>query len=413
MPSAVLYPSRVYRVAWLGLLGLVHCSSAPGIEVPPPSDDSRNPLDVPIAGAAREELVQFEKGRISFGVSFVEAEGLGPLFIRSSCGGCHGGPTEDAGLVQKMAVVQPDGPPADDQSKLPYGSTARPEITAGATTPILPPSDPDVRTTMRVGFALFGRGYVEAVDGSELERLAFEQSNRGDAIGGRVNDVVYASEPNPNVTFGAHARGDELVGRFGWKARIATLDDFTADALQGDMGITNPLRPHELPNPDGLLDDHKLGIDVGVDFVNDVANYLRLIAIPPRRGLTEEGRRLFDSVTCGVCHVPSLRTRADYPISALRSIAAPIYSDLLLHDMGRPLADGLSDGDANWREWRTPPLIGLRFKRNYLHDGRASSIEEAIELHAGSGSEAGGAVRRFRQLSDSDRAVLLAFVSAL
>src|SRR6185503_7932832 len=174
-------------------------------------------------------------------------------------------------------------------------------------------------------------------------------------------------------------------------------DDFTGDALQGDMGVTSPLRPNELPNPDGLSDDAKPGVDVDADFLNDVANYLRLIAIPARRGLTEQGRQLFERAQCAVCHVPSLRTRADYPIAQMRSIDAPIYSDLLLHDMGLDLADGIADGDSNWREWKTPPLIGLRFSRTYLHDGRATSIEEAIQMHASSGSEAGGSIRLFNE----------------
>jgi CxxC motif-containing protein (DUF1111 family) len=89
-----------------------------------------------------------------------------------------------------------------------------------------------------------------------------------------------------------------------------------------------------------------------------------------------------------------MRTRADYPIEQLRAIDAPIYSDLLLHDMGRELADGIADGDANWREWKTPPLIGLRFMRTFLHDGRAGSLEEP-SASRGSGSEA-GACRHFK-----------------
>jgi CxxC motif-containing protein (DUF1111 family) len=114
-----------------------------------------------------------------------------------------------------------------------------------------------------------------------------------------------------------------------------------------------------------------------------------------------------------VCHVPSLRTRADYPIAQLRAIDAPIYSDLLLHDMGLQLADGIADGDASWREWKTPPLIGLRFSRTYLHDGRADSIEEAIQLHTGSGSEAAASIRSFNALSDAEQRALITFVSAL
>jgi CxxC motif-containing protein (DUF1111 family) len=396
----------------LGLLFLTHCSSAPN-DVAPPAEDGTDPFDMPLPNATKEQVGQFLKGDAFFDVPFREPDGLGPLYIRVACSSCHTEASKGPGLVQKMVVVDTDGIPSSDQSKLPFGHTVRPLIAAGATIGILPPVDPAVQTTTRVGPSVLGRGYLEAVADSEIERVAEEQANRTDAIGGRINRVVYASEPNPDTQFGLHTKGEVLIGRFGLKARIATLDDFTGDALQGDMGITNPLRPEELPNPDKLTDDGKPGVDVDADFLNHVANYLRLIAIPARRGLSERGRVLFEEAQCSVCHVPSMRTRADYPIAQLRSIDAPIYTDLLLHDMGRELADGMADGDANWREWKTPPLIGLRFMRTYLHDGSAGSIEEAIELHGGSGSEAKGSLRLFQQFSDADRRELIEFVSAL
>src|SRR5262249_52943988 len=159
---------------------------------------------------------------------------------------------------------------------------------------------------------------------------------------------------------------------------IATLDEFTADALQGDMGITSPLRPIEFANPDGLTDDLKPGVDVTAESVNARATYMRLIAIPRRTGLADAAKELFDEVKCSACHVPSLKTRADYPLPLLAGIDAPIFTDLLLHDMGDELADGMVDGEAASRDWRTSPLIGLRFNKTFLHDGRAHSIEEAI-----------------------------------
>src|SRR5204862_462561 len=81
---------------------------------------------------------------------------------------------------------------------------------------------------------------------AEIERVAAEEAGRDDGTHGRINHVVYASESNPDTRYHRHAKGDVVIGRFGLKARIGTLDDFTADALQGDMGITNPLRPGEL-----------------------------------------------------------------------------------------------------------------------------------------------------------------------
>jgi CxxC motif-containing protein (DUF1111 family) len=314
-----------------------------------------------------------------------------------------------------MAVVLADGvTTSDDQSALPFGHTVHPLYTGGGKTAVLPPASGtfNVKVTTRVGPPIIGRGYLEAVLDSEIERVASEQAQRTDAIHGRINHVVYASEPNADTRFHAHHKGDIVIGRFGLKARIATLDDFTADALQGDMGITSPLRPTELVNPDGLTDDLKPGVDVTIDSVNLRSMYVRLTAIPKRKDDTN-GAALFAQVKCSGCHVPAMRTRADYPIAAIANLEAPIYTDLLLHDMGTDLADGIDDGEATSREWRTAPLIGLRFMKTYLHDSRASSIEQAIALHAGPGSQAAESVSLFRALSPADQATLLAFVGSL
>ena len=128
---------------------------------------------------------------------------------------------------------------------------------------------------------------------------------------------------------------------------------------------------------------------------------------------TDHARALFEQASCSVCHVPSLRTRADYPIPQLAGIDAPVFTDLLLHDMGSALADGLTDENAHSTEWKTAPLIGLRFMRTYLHDGRARSVLDAIEQHEGPGSQANESIRAFHALSAEDRAALVAYVQSL
>ena len=122
---------------------------------------------------------------------------------------------------------------------------------------------------------------------------------------GASTTYVYASEPNPDPTFNAHQPGDTVIGRFGLKARIATLDEFTADALQGDMGITSPLRPTEFPNPDGLTDDAKPGVDVTAD-ERQPARQLRAPHRHPaaRRARSRRGAALFDAGEVQRCHVP-------------------------------------------------------------------------------------------------------------
>ena len=408
--------------AWLG------CS---GAESPAPADtlpSSTNTVDVfdaPIVGISSELEASFNDGDLLFGTPLRPADGLGPLYTRSSCDSCHAEGVRGPGLVSKMSVVEADGvTPAADQSMLAFGHTVHPLVVAGLNgsgikpTPILPPDgQPNVKVTTRLGPPVIGRGYIEAIADSEIERVEAEQATRSDEIHGRVNRVAYASEPNEDTSFHTYQKGQSVIGRFGLKARVPTLDDFTADAFQGDMGITSPLRPVEFANPDGLTDDDKPGIDVDYRSVNLRATYIRLLAIPHRK-TNAQGAQLFESTQCSACHVPALRTRGDYPIPELAGIDAEVYSDLLLHRMGNELADGLPssasvDGAADSFEWRTAPLIGLRFNRTFLHDGRAKSIEEAVLGHRAPGSEANAVVDRFEALADSDREALLEFVEAL
>jgi CxxC motif-containing protein (DUF1111 family) len=300
-----------------------------------------------------------------------------------------------------------------------YGGTERPFTTAGATTPLLAPTAArpghELVHSRRIGPPVTGRGYIEAVLDSEIERVAAEQATRADGIRGRINRVTYHSQSVEGVAVPHAHDAARIIGRFGVKARVATLDDFAADAFQGDMGLTSPLRPEELANPDGLRDDEKAGPDVTAETVLTVASYVRTIEIPSRAQAvsTPAGRAAFDAANCSVCHVPGLRTREDFPVIQLAGIYAPLYSDLLLHDMGDALADGQTDEGAGPRDWRTAPLIGLRFQKAYLHDGRAATIEVAILKHAGPGSEANDSVERFKALPLDQRAALLSFVHGL
>ncbi|MGQ0506352.1 MAG: di-heme oxidoredictase family protein [Myxococcaceae bacterium] len=371
-------------------------------------------LDAPLRGANTEEHDLFKRGDALFDLVYTDADGLGPLYIRSSCAACHQSALNGPAGVNKLVLVDSAGHPLADQSALPHGHTVRPFVGGGATRPIsVPVNDPFIKVSLRLGPVVLGRGYMEAVADSEIERVAAEQARRGE-VSGRVHRVTFTSEANPDQTFHRHVLGEpNLIGRFGYKARIATLDDFSADALQGDMGMTSPMRPSELSNPDALTDDYHAGADVDVDTVNELAGYLRLLEIPKRAGAATEGEALFAQVGCGQCHVATLHTRADYPIAALANIDAPIYTDLLLHDMGDGLADGLVDGDAGPREWRTPPLIGLSLLRMYLHDGRAKTLDAAIKGHQSTGSEANVVVDRFLALTEAERSSLLAFVRQL
>lgn len=394
-------------------LALVGCGPLP---VVPVSDAGavvvvkEDALDQPLRGATDAQLERFAEGDALFDLPFRPADGLGPLYIRNACSACHLQAGRGAGGVEKVVVVEADGVTiAADQSALLYGNTLRPYFLAPATAPLMAPSNVKLKTTVRVGPPLFGRGYLEAIADSEILRVEAEQAARTDGIHGKVNRVVYHSEANPQAPGFTKGQGN-LIGRFGLKARVATLTDFTADAFQGDMGLTSPMRPNEVPNAEGVTDDQHAGVDVNLDMVNAASDYLRLIEIPNRAPATAEAKTLFAQARCDGCHVPSLKTRADYPVPQLANIDAPVYADLLLHDMGEALADGLKDEAAASSQWRTAPLIGLRFLRTYMHDGRAKSLNEAVQAHGG---EAADSRARFNALSQEQREVLLQFVQSL
>jgi CxxC motif-containing protein (DUF1111 family) len=297
---------------------------------------------------------------------------------------------------------------------LAFGPTVRPYAILGATPTLAPdpstlPPGHTLFVSRRLGPAVFGRGAIEAVTDAEIERVFDAQQAAGD-VSGRIHVVTYASAVPSEAGL---MPGATAIGRFGHKARIATLDDFAADAFVGDMGMTSPMRPTEPEHASDTIDDEKAGLDLTLEEVRQVADYTRMLAMPRRAPSDEAGAGLFARVGCTSCHVVSMHTRTDYPVSAYADADVFIYSDLLLHDMGDALEDFVQDGDATSREWRTAPLIGLRFFATLMHDGRARDVAAAIAAHESAGSEANPSVARFHSLSDDEQHQLIRFVSSL
>lgn len=381
------------RSCALVLLALAGCGRSEDAQPIPPQAPalvrvSEDPSDAPIPGLTDAQLSRFEEGDARFEMPFREAQGLGPLYIHRACTNCHEDDARGPGAVRRIVRAGGDAP------ALPFGDVVRSRTTAGATTPLLAPRHPAIREVVRLPPPVFARGYLEAIPEATILANESEQAGREDGIRGRA----------ARLPGGA-------IGRFGHKAREANLEEFVAGALHADMGLTSPRRPEELPNPDGLRDDGRPGVDVGEEEIALLADYVRMLAIPRREYVP--GAEAFERARCAVCHRPSMRTRDDHPIAALRGVQAPIYSDLLLHDMGEGLADGIAEGAANGRQWRTAPLVGLRFLRAFLHDGRASTVREAIEAHASEGSEASDSVARFHAMSEEEQRALVRFVEAL
>lgn len=377
----------------LAALAVVGCASSADVPSQPGSSVDRAGL--PLRGASEAELRNFREGDALFEATVRESDGLGPLYVRDSCAACHQGDGRGPGFVSKLA-------PAAALSRgefaalLPFGATERPFITAGAKQALRSGDSDKLRSLRRLPPAVFGRGYLEAIQEQELERVSAVAAARTGTLRGRPNRLV-----------------DGKIGRFGVKARLATLEHFTADALNGDMGITTPLRPDEPAGPEGLLDDGKPGIDFDASRVAHLSDYVRLLEIPFRKAVDGSALALFEQVGCANCHVPSLRTDVHFRVAALSDIDAPVYTDLLLHDMGEALSDGQYEADAQPREFRTAPLIGLRFLGSLLHDGRAHDISEAIEAHGVPGSEARESFASYRGLTAADRTRLVKFVESL
>ena len=362
----------------------------------------------PLAGITPREFEEFRLGLTDFLEVETPEEGLGPAFNGTSCAACHNVPAvggvsaiAEVRAAQRLddgsfAAVAPDGETLFHLFSVP-GHACQPTIPAEANVII-----------RRVPIPLFGAGLVEAIDDDTLLQLADTQARGRDGISGRAALVT------------DRGTGERRVGRFGWKAQHATLLAFSADAYRNELGITNDLFPDELavgidaarmrlcdpiPDPEDVADPRtrRRGID-------NFASFMRFLA-PLARGqgsaLASEGESLFGALGCASCHVPALQTGVNANPLLHRQVV-PIFSDLLLHDVGT--GDGIRQGAAEPGEIRTPALWGLRLRRPLLHDGSAATVDEAIARHAG---EAEAARVRHERLSDGQRAALRAFLTSL
>ena len=366
---------------------------------------SRADFGDPLVGLTAEQLARFTDGRDTFEEVEGVADGLGPVFNADSCAACHnvGATGGGSDLVETRFGKITAG--AFDPMVSHGGSLiqAKGIGVQGACTFVgeQVPAEATIRAGRRTT-PLFGLGLVDSVPGVELLVLAAIQARFQPATAGRANIVT-------DVVTGRPA-----VGKFGWKSQVPNLMHFSGDAYLNEMGITSPLFPNEncpqgdcsLLAWDPVADPEDDGTDVGR--FND---FMRLLAPPPRPrlGWAELGGSVvFDRLGCASCHVRTLVTGPS-PVEALRFRVFQPFSDFLLHDMGS-LGDGIEQGLARGTEMRTAPLWGLHLLTTFLHDGRATTIADAILAHDGQGRAARD---RFAALSPDARARLLKFLGAL
>jgi CxxC motif-containing protein (DUF1111 family) len=370
-------------------------------------------FDAPLPGLTRAEAAAFARGDEEFERRFAPSEGLGPIFNNASCASCHSG--DGRGIVDN--ALQRIGTDADDLLRAVGGPQIQDKAISGAVAETVPSG---VAVSLRLPPPSFGVGLIEAIPDATILALADPNDADGDGVSGRPNmvsvaDYVLAATGSAGVV--------NTVGRFGRKAQVASLLQQVTEAYHQDMGITTDFLPVENVNPlaqqVGIAADRIIDPELPAATVQAVTTYIRLLAPPAPGELTAErteGRDLFGSVGCASCHTPELMTGAS-EIGALTNKTVRLFSDLLLHDMGDELADNRPDHQANGREWKTPPLWGMRLVPHFLngqmllmHDGRARSIEDAIMLHGGEGS---GARSRFSALTPAQKRALIAYVGSL
>lgn len=360
----------------------------------------------PIRGITAREFELFRLGLEDFTEVENPDEGLGPVFNGRSCAECHSVPRigGSSTITEVRAGIRHDDGSFEE---LPGGSVFQMfSIPAHETQVTIPPEANVI--ARRKSLPLFGNGLVEAVPDEVLIALEDPEDSNGDGISGRAHRVQ------------DKATDRVRIGRFGWKAQQATLLAFGAEAYRDEMGITNDLFPNEAcPGGDcekiaffnpvlGLQDAPEL--TTGLRGIDNFENFMKLLGPPPRGAITEEvqrGEQLFQQLGCGSCHVPSLRTGPS-SIEALNFKRFFPYSDFLLHDIGT--GDGIGQGDARPEEIRTPPLWGVRLRAPFLHDGRASTLQEAVEFHSG---EALRSRTELGKLSSEDKKALLSFLGSL
>jgi CxxC motif-containing protein (DUF1111 family) len=265
-----------------------------------------------------------------------------------------------------------------------------------------------VMISPRVAPPVFGLGLLEAIPDYTILSGADENDVNGDGISGKAN---YVWNIQKQVL---------TLGRFGWKCEAPSLLQQSAGAYNQDMGVTNFLFPEESSYGQSQYDNLSDEVEVSDSLLHAVTFYMRTLAVPARRNADDlevlKGKKIFRQAKCSSCHTPMMKTEVNVAFAELSNQTIFPYSDLLLHDMGTDLADNRPTFLANGQEWRTPPLWGIGLTQvvnghqNFLHDGRARNLMEAIMWHGG---ESLYSKKYVENLSLTDRNALIKFLQSL
>jgi CxxC motif-containing protein (DUF1111 family) len=407
-----------------------------------------------IAGLTGKEGKFFSSGQDAFeeaasvlGTVPNTEEGLGPRFNLDSCAGCHKfpavggsspvhnpqvdvGPPAQVAVVVGLGLISPNGPVREIRFNQPgdggvhdlFTVVGLPGTPASCNNSVLP--QPNFAGNLgniifRVPTPTFGAGLIEAISDSTIA----------------TNEIVTPLKTLLGVTGHANRSGnDGTITRFGWKAQNKSLMIFAGEAYNVEQGITNDLFPDD--RGEGGVQDPLVcrAVPAAQDHTHydltqpqkvpgdaiSFATFMRFLA-PPAPATSygsvtaasiANGAGKFASAGCAACHIASLPT-GNHDTVALANKTANLYSDLLVHNMGVGLADGVSQGNANGNEFRTAPLWGLGQRVFFLHDGRTSDLVQAIAAHSSTSSEANAVIGNFSSLPVSDQQDILNFLRSL
>lgn len=390
-------------------------------------DQGSSAFDHSFFGLNPHDQLIHDIGDTKFSSAFVTAPahvnpGIGPLFNNISCGSCHqsqgsgvppqagqnaglesfflllsgngtdehGGPVDVPGFGNQLQNNSSYGKSKEADYNVTYtqqtftypdGSTV--QLRAPAYNIINPymPLPSNTHVSPRMAPAVFGLGLLNNIGDATITAMATQAQTDTNIIGGKPNyvwDVI----------------GNRLaIGRFGHKCERPTLQNQVAEALQQDIGITNKIFPTENCFGQSQYYDDGLHPEITDSVLNALVYYMQTIAVPARRNVTDptvlRGEQLFKQAKCSGCHRPTLTTDVDIVLPQASNQTIHPYTDLLLHDLGPGLADGRAVYNATGSEWRTCPLWGIGLTQMvtgqtaFLHDGRATTLEQAILWHGG------------------------------
>ena len=426
----------------------------------------------PLPGLTADESAFFQDGLSRFleieTVTGGNNTGLGPRFNSNQCFSCHAQPSVGGtspaqnpliaiailnGATNKVPwFIVPNGPIRE--ARFQRSADGTPDgnvhalfvITGRSDAPgcnisqfdFLPAGNPltgqggNSNIIFRIPTPLFGAGLIEAIPDSAI--LANQQANAS-----MKQELGISGHPNAILSGNVNrSANDGTITRFGWKAQNKSLLMFAGEAYNVEMGISNQLFPQErdetpsclfTPTPNDTVNfttapaPSATSNPAVLSDIEAFADFVRMLAPPapaPATPSTVKGRAVFEKVGCVHCHTPSFTTgkmiasgSATSPSAALSNQTVNLFSDLLVHHMGKGLADGITQGGAGPDEFRTAPLWGVGQRVFFLHDGRTSNLVEAIAAHKSHGSEANKVIERFDRLTTEEQQDLINFLRSL